>query len=199
MPAPCDSVLAESLEHIGVVLALRPRHIDISELIVAEIIIFGIRRIERRFYCRRAGVAYGSGRESLRRIGVVCIGILVDEIDIGYRRNILLDIIFSRITLESAGSLRRVLQTVVDNGRDELHLGIVRRLTLDYRSYSQNLIDRIAELLGALVISVSPDIRESVKESADCYICALALEEIVSGREEIALKAIGSVFAVLYR
>lgn len=42
LPAPCDSVLAESLEHIGVVLALRPRHIDISELIVAEIIVFGI-------------------------------------------------------------------------------------------------------------------------------------------------------------
>ena len=109
MPAPCDSVLAESLEHIGVVLALRPRHIDISELIVAEIIVFGIRRIERCLYCRRAGVAYWSGRKSLRRIGVVCIGILVDEIDIGYRRNILLNIIFSRIALESAGSLRRVL------------------------------------------------------------------------------------------
>lgn len=60
-------------------------------------------------------------------------------------------------------------------------------------SYSQNLVDRIAELLGTFVISVSPDIRESVKESADCYICALALEEIVSGREEVALKAISSI------
>ena len=87
----------------------------------------------------------------------------------------------------------------MDNRRDKLHLGIVRRLTLDYRGYSQNLVDRIAELLGALVISVSPDIRESVEESANCYICALALEEIISGWEEVALKAIGSVLAVLYR
>ena len=62
-----------------------------------------------------------------------------------------------------------------------------------YRGYSQNLVDGIAELLGAFVASVSPDIRESVEESADCYICALALEEIISGREEVALKAIGSV------
>ena len=87
----------------------------------------------------------------------------------------------------------------MDNRRDELHLGIVRRLALDYRSYSQNLVDGIAELLGALVISVSPDIRESVKESANCYICALTLEEIISGWEEVALKAISSVLAVLYR
>ena len=87
----------------------------------------------------------------------------------------------------------------MDNRRDKLHLCIVRRLTLDYRGYSQNLVDRIAELLGALVISVSPDIRESVEESANCYICALALEEIISGREEVALKAISSVLAVLYR
>ena len=180
-------------------LALCLRHIDIPELVVAEIIVSGIRRIERRLYRRRTGIANGSGREPLSRIGVICIGVLVDEIDVGYGRDILLDIVLCGVTLESAGSLRRILQAVMDDGRNKLHLAVIGGFALDYRGYGQSLVARITKLLCALGVVLCPDVRESVKESAYCDIRTLSLEEIIGGREEIALKSVRSVFAVLYR
>lgn len=76
-----------------------------------------------------------------------------------------------------------ILQAVMDDGRNKLHLVVIGGFALDYRGYGQYLVDRITELLCTLVVVLCPDVRESIEESAYCDIRTLSLEEIIGGRK----------------